>query len=317
MINLATTFLLALIRRIKRGGLIINEHTLTVAQTRFHVSVLRRWFEFISLEELPRRLARPAKRPFCLLTFDDGKRSNFTETAPELERQRVPAAFYVTTDALTTGTCLWFDRRNQLVKAIGHCPAGLELDNLKQLPFDLLMKRLTRACARYGFEPLEESAEQQPMSWTDARSLRRRGFAIGAHGLTHAILTRETRKRAFAEIEESMAKVSREVGVTCTSFAFPNGNYDAALTRHALLCGARTVMTTDPAWTDERSALWQLPRVQLFGSASRSRIEAKIALAGLKGILSNPNGGGRRGHRPVPGEEGTLPTTVPVPRMGH
>jgi peptidoglycan/xylan/chitin deacetylase (PgdA/CDA1 family) len=313
MINLAATFLLALVRRIRRGGVIINEHTLTKTQTRFHVRVLSRWFDLIKLADLPQRLARPTRRPFCLLTFDDGKRSNFTETAPELERLRVPAVFYVTTDPLTTGSCLWFDRRDQLISAIGHCPAGLELDSLKQLPFDLLMDRLERACTTYGFKPQDESSEQRPMSWEEAHSLSRRGFTIGAHGLTHAILTRETRKRAFAEIEESLARVTCEVGTPCTTFAFPNGNYNSELTQHALLCGVRTVMTADPMWVDERAALWRLPRVQLFGSASRARIETKIALAAFKGALANPNGSGRHGRRAMQSEGGALPTAVSVP----
>jgi len=93
MFHFATSFLLALARQAKRGGVIINEHTLTAAQTRRHVEVLERWFDFIHLDELPRRLAEPGIRPFCLLTFDDGKRCNFTEVAPELECRRVPAVF--------------------------------------------------------------------------------------------------------------------------------------------------------------------------------------------------------------------------------
>ena len=118
MFPITMSFLLALVRQVKRGGVIINEHDLTSAQTRRHVEVLRRWFDFIRLDELPRRLAQPGRRPFCLLTFDDGKRCNVTEIAPELERLGVPAVFYVTTAFLTNGTALWFDRRKALVRAL-------------------------------------------------------------------------------------------------------------------------------------------------------------------------------------------------------
>ena len=134
MVNLAAMFLLALARRYKQGGVIINEHILTQAQTRLHVQVLSRWFEFIKLADLPARLAQRTRKPFCLLTFDDGKRSNFTETAPELERLGVPAVFYVTTEPLTNGSCFWFDRREQLVRALGRCPAGLDLDAPQTTP---------------------------------------------------------------------------------------------------------------------------------------------------------------------------------------
>jgi peptidoglycan/xylan/chitin deacetylase (PgdA/CDA1 family) len=293
MVRLATSILLALVRRLKPGGVIINGHTLTRSQMRLQVDALGRWFDFVRLEELPRRLRRRTKRPFCLLTFDDGKRSNFTEVAPELESRHVPAVFYVTTEPLSTGSWFWFDRRNELVKQLGYCPAGLELETLKSLPFSVLMKRLERAGANYGFIPANESDDFRPMSWDDARNLARRGFTIGAHGRTHAILTRETKERAFTEIEESLAKVSSELGAPCVTFAFPNGNYTQELAEHALGCGAATIMTTEPSWADDQSALWRLPRVQLFGEFSRSRIELKIALAALGGLLANPDGSGR------------------------
>jgi peptidoglycan/xylan/chitin deacetylase (PgdA/CDA1 family) len=316
MLNLAATFLLALARRYKQGGVIINEHTLTQAQTRFHIQVLSRWFEFIKLADLPARLAQRTRKPFCLMTFDDGKRSNFTETAPELERLRVPAVFYVTTEPLTNGSCFWFDRREQLVRAIGRCPAGLDLDALKQLPFDALMGRLERACAECQYKPGGEPDDLRPMSWDEARSLNRRGFTLGAHGLTHAILTCETRERAFAEIDQSLARVTDELGAPCTTFAFPNGNYDTELLQHARRCGASTVMTTEPTWADTTSALGHLPRIQLFGGASRARIESKIAMAAFRGILANPNGSGR-GYRHIPREGGAPSSGATVPEWGY
>jgi peptidoglycan/xylan/chitin deacetylase (PgdA/CDA1 family) len=290
MVNFAATLLLALVRETRVGGVIINEHTLTKAETCFHAHVLSRWFDFINLADLPSRLAHPARRPFCLLTFDDGKRSNFSETAPELERLGVPAVFYVTTEPLTTGRCFWFDRRNLLVRAIGHCPPGLEMDTLKQLPFDLLRERLDRACAEHQFAAAEDSDDLRPMSWEEVRSLKQRGFAIGAHGVTHAILTRETREAALAEVQASLALVTQETGAPCDTFAFPNGNYNRELAHQAVRCGSRTVMTTEPAWADRRAELWRLPRVQLFGSSSRAHIETKIAFAAFKGTLANPNG---------------------------
>lgn len=295
MLQLATSTLLALARRAKRGGVIINEHTLSAKQTRRHVETLGRWFDFIHIDELPQRLETSGRRPFCLLTFDDGKRSNFTEVAPELERQGVPAVFYVTTDFLSNGTPLWFDRRAALVRALGRCPAGLELDTLKRLPYDALTRRLDTAWDHAGIhlEELQLDDDTLPMSWENARALHRRGFTIGAHGLTHAILTNEMKERAFAEIEGSIRTVAAEMRAPCTTFAFPNGNYSAELLRHAHRCGATTVMTTEPRWMDILASRHTLPRIQLFGEFSRTRIELKIALAAVPGTLVNPDGTGR------------------------
>jgi hypothetical protein len=204
---------------------------------------------------------------------------------------------------------LWFDRHKALLRALGYCPPGLESQNLKQLPLAALNERLDRTCAQFGIRPEMQSDDVRPMSWEDARSLSRLGFTIGAHGLTHAILTRETQQTALAEIEQSLAKVSSELEAPCSTFAFPNGNYTPPLAQHALRCGASTVMTTEPNWTDNRSALWRLPRIQLFGEFSPARIQLKIALAAVRGVLANPDGTGRA-YRATPCESAALPVSA-------
>jgi peptidoglycan/xylan/chitin deacetylase (PgdA/CDA1 family) len=275
-----------------RVGIIINEHTLGRDETVLLVDALSRWFEFIALDDLPARLESPRRTPFCLLTFDDGKKSNATVTAPALRRLGVPAVFYVVSDFLSQEDPLWFDAYDALMERFETTPPGLERDALKKLPHKIRMARLRHEIDRLGVS-VPTSEDVQPMSWDEARRLAAEGFAIGAHGVSHAILTRESRETAFHEIADSLARVSRELGEPCRSFAFPNGNYDAALSRHAAACGATTVMTTDPTWVDGRTPLWCLPRIQLYGSSDPRHALLKIALAAVPGALLNPDGTGR------------------------
>jgi peptidoglycan/xylan/chitin deacetylase (PgdA/CDA1 family) len=284
---------MALAVRCRRGGVIINEHVPSADETRRHVEALARWFDFIALDQLSGRLAAPGRRPFCLLTFDDGKRSNVTACAPELERAGVPAVFYVVTGFLTDGRPLWFDRYRVLVARLGAAPAGLEAESVKRLPYATLLARLDEACARHGVEPDPTADDVRPMSWDDARALRRRGFEIGAHGVTHAILTLEPIEEARSSIRDSLATVAAEVG-RCTTFAFPNGNYTPELAQVARAAGATTVMTVEPTWVDQARPLWRLPRVQLFGPNDAGRIGLKLAVAATGRILANPDGTGRR-----------------------
>jgi peptidoglycan/xylan/chitin deacetylase (PgdA/CDA1 family) len=293
MLNLIGTISLALVRHFKTGGVIVNEHILDREQTRRHVEVLGRWFDFIHLNELPERLNRRSKRPFCLLTFDDGKRSNATVVAPELEKLGVPAVFFVVSSSLDGQTPLWFDRQKALRKKLGTVPPGLRLNILKGLPYAVLVDRVERACAQYGVEADLNDDDVGLMTWEQARSLHQRGFSIGAHGFAHAILTRETKPAALKNIEKSIAKVREEIGAPCTSFAFPNGNYTAELAQHAIRCGAKMVMTTEPTWADESFALWRLPRLQFFGTDSPGKIRLKTAVAATGLILSNPDGTGK------------------------
>jgi peptidoglycan/xylan/chitin deacetylase (PgdA/CDA1 family) len=293
MLNAIGTISLALVRHFKSGGIIVNEHVLDGEQTRRHVEVFGRWFDFIPLNELPERLNRPRKRPFCLLTFDDGKRSNAIAVAPELERLGVPAVFFVVSSSLDCQKPLWFDRYKALRKKLHTVPPGLQLHVLKQLPYALLVDRVERACAEYGVDANLEDDNVALMTWDQARVLRQRGFSIGAHGVTHAILTRETKLAALENIEKSIARVREEIGAPCSGFAFPNGNYTAELAQHAISCGAKMVMTTEPTWADESFALWRLPRLQFCGTDSPGKIKLKTAVAASGLILNNPDGTGK------------------------
>ncbi|MCU1242692.1 MAG: hypothetical protein JWO71_3418 [Candidatus Acidoferrum typicum] len=293
MLKALGTLSLALVRHFKTGGVIVNEHTLDREETRRHVEVLGRWFDFIQLNDLPERLDRPRKRPFCLLTFDDGKRSNATAVAPELEKLGVPAVFLVVSSSIDCKTPLWFDRQRALRKKLGTLPPRLDLNTLKQLPYALLVNRVERACSQYGVEADLDDDHVGLMTWEQVRGLHRRGFSIGAHGFTHAILTREPRLAALESIEKSITKVREVIGAPCSSFAFPNGNYTAELAQYAIRCGAKMVMTTEPTWADESTALWRLPRLQFGARDNAWKIELKIAIAASGLILKNTDGTGR------------------------
>lgn len=281
---------MTLASRLKAGGVIVNEHALTPEQIRVHVDALGRWFEFIHADDLPARIGRRGRKPFCLLTFDDGYRSCATSTGPELERLGVPASFFVVTGFMDGASPLWFDLYSRLRAKLGTHPPGLSPCTVKQLPHDLLAERVERACRRHGISVDLGDDSVASMTWDHVRSLHKRGFGIGAHGVTHAIMTRETREDAFENIARSIEKVGVETGTRCASFAFPNGNYTAELAKHAHGCGARLVMTTEPTWADGDFPLWRLPRVQLFGSQDRATIECKVAASATGRILESGDG---------------------------
>ncbi|MDD5303376.1 MAG: polysaccharide deacetylase family protein, partial [Elusimicrobia bacterium] len=205
----------------------------------------------------------------------------------------VPACFFVVTGFLGGEKPLWFNLYSLLQKKLGTMPPGLSPHLVKHLPHELLTERIERACRRHGVGADLDDDDVAPMTWDHVRALHAGGFSIGAHGVTHAIMTRETRSDAFENIAGSIARVSAETGAQCESFAFPNGNYTEELAKYAIQCGVRTVMTTEPTWADGRFPLWRLPRVQLFGVQDRGTVELKIAVSATGRILMNPDGTGK------------------------
>lgn len=279
--------------RLRAGGVVVNEHVLTLEQLRRHVDTLARWFEFIHPDDLAQRLAAPrGRKPFCLLTFDDGHLSNATIVAPELKRLGIPACFLVVTDFVGSRDVLWFTLYSRLRDKGCRLPPGLSARAIKHLPYDVLLPRLERACREHGIDRAPSDEHTAAMTWEHVRTLRRQGFGVGAHGTAHAILTRETREAARASVSKSIARVSAEIGGPCSAFAFPNGNYTAELARHALSSGAKLVFTVEPTWADRRCAAWRLPRVQLFDSHDAGRMELKLAVSALGRFVPSGDGTG-------------------------
>jgi peptidoglycan/xylan/chitin deacetylase (PgdA/CDA1 family) len=282
------------VRMSSRRGVIVNYHTLTAEQLSRHLEVLAPHFDFVSIDAVAARLHDTTRRPFCALTFDDGKRSNATTVAPVLDRLGVPAAFYVCTGFLDAGTRpLWFDRYDALARVVDPVTVGLGADIVKLLPAAERDARLDAACTRLGVDAELDDEDVAPMTWSDARALHSKGHAIGAHGTWHAIATVEAFDDAIVDIETSIATVRREVGA-CTSYAFPNGNSTEELARFARACGAETVLTTEPTWAGRGHAPWRLPRVQLFGEQTPDTIGLKLSVARVGRVLANPDGTRRR-----------------------
>jgi peptidoglycan/xylan/chitin deacetylase (PgdA/CDA1 family) len=290
-----TDKLIGLACRVKRGGVILNYHTLSAEQMREQLELWAPYFDFIHHDELGRRLESPGAKPFCLVTFDDGKKSNLTEAAPVLTKYGVAAVFYVVTK-FSDGElpALWFDTYRAFLKKVGGAPPGLETAQLKRLPLRERLERLESAYHAHGFRVQLDDDDSTALTWNDVRALKRQGHTIGAHSETHAILTTVPLAEARTEIERSMARVREEIGGPCVSFAFPNGNYTNELARYAMRQGARTVMTTDPTWTAVTDEPWRLPRVQMHPEQSASRQRFKVFAASFGCLLGNADDTGRK-----------------------
>lgn len=294
MLNSLSDLILSIGGRIKNGGVVINNHTQNGKQIRMQVETLGRYFDFIHHDELLSRLTQRKSKPFCLFTFDDGKKINAIETAPEMERLGVPGVFFVATEFLYHNIPLWFDVQEGLKKKLGALPADLELFALKQLPFAELKERIEKACNEYGVTVDMSNACIAPMSWDDARTLKNKGFTIGAHTTWHSILTNEPINTALTDIEHSINTVTKEIGSPCQSFAFANGNYTPYLAQHAMNCGVKTVMTTEPMWAKETFPAWKLPRIQMHNYYNNKHVILKVVAAMPGVLLKNNDGTGRR-----------------------
>ena len=196
-----------------------------------------------------------------LLTCDDGLLNNLTEMLPVLQQEEVRCLFFVTgASAEETRSTLWYEdlflfflRARAGVFAFSH--AGIEIrgelrsrDQRLALWWDTV-KRLSQVNAetRRAFvqnagrelsaaptnSSMTESARERDsalcrrfglMTLAELRTLAAAGMTIGAHTMSHPMLSQMPAELARAEIVECRAKLAAASQKDVWAFAYPFGD---------------------------------------------------------------------------------------------
>lgn len=226
------------------------------------------------------RLGRLPRGAACI-TFDDGYADNHACAAPILERHGACATFFIST-AFIDGGRMWNDT---VIEAVRAAPAGLlDWPDLGLEPVELGDASSRVAAYRRMLETLKyRSAEERedlvreiaqraglparcPLMMTREQvcDLRARGMELGAHTLTHPILSRLDTTAARHEIAGSREILGSWLGEPPKLFAYPNGrpgrdfsSRDVELVRE---CGFLAAVTTAAGCARVGDDLMQLPR---------------------------------------------------------
>jgi peptidoglycan/xylan/chitin deacetylase (PgdA/CDA1 family) len=238
-------------------------------------------------------------RAVCV-TFDDGYANNFEVALPILVAHKIPATVFVAPGYLNGGRMF----NDTIVEIARRAPVELDLR-----PEGLGVVRLTdwQARGRVANDLINRLKYLEPEERRDAaesiaarcairlpddlmmtdeqvRLLHRAGVEIGAHTVSHPILTRVRADSARREIAESKTMLEAIVGARVTSFAYPNGrphsDYDVSHVAFAKECGFDCALSTAWGAAVAGSDLWQIPRIAPWDSAAlRYGLRTSLAFA--------------------------------------
>jgi peptidoglycan/xylan/chitin deacetylase (PgdA/CDA1 family) len=211
-----------------------------VADFAAQMDVVRATCSVIPLVEAVERLYKRSLPPnAACITFDDGYANTLTCAAPVLEKRGLPATVFITTGYLQGGR-MWNDTVIESVRRAGEeldlTPIGLgrfELRNmsarrhaaqvlrrkLKYLDSEDRAQKTSRIAEIVG----RELPEDLMLSAPQVKGLIRRGIGVGAHTVSHPILTRVDDVTARREIVASKATLEEVTGSRVELFAYPNG----------------------------------------------------------------------------------------------
>jgi peptidoglycan/xylan/chitin deacetylase (PgdA/CDA1 family) len=255
--------------------------------------VRRASFDIVSLDEAHFRLTEgDVRRPFVCLCFDDGYKDTLEFAYPVLRRHGLPFAIYVASDYPSGHGDPWWLALEEAVGRVDRLEARIDgalrrlrcvTPSEKERTYRRLYHWLrvidekdARAfvlelCANAGLES-HTLGRELLLSWDEIRQLAADPLVtIGAHTRRHYALAKLTLAEAFAEIEESVRRIERELDRPCRHFAYAYGDPASAGPREFSIVkelGLKTGVTTRQGPIGANGPLWlmALPSIWLDGS---------------------------------------------------
>ncbi|MFC1584530.1 polysaccharide deacetylase family protein [Fibrobacterota bacterium] len=182
-----------------------------------------------------------------VITFDDGFENNLTLAAPVLEKEGVPACFYITTGFIESNGMSWIDKIETCLEAaepgelrLPWKAAGIRFashqerialleeirDHAKKdsrMDFDQLVSLIASQCGLkkpVGSQlPLDKKMDWEQVNTLASHSL----FTIGGHSHNHGILSFLDTDELRRELDTSIALIKKKTGIPIHHYSYPEG----------------------------------------------------------------------------------------------
>jgi peptidoglycan/xylan/chitin deacetylase (PgdA/CDA1 family) len=297
---------------------LVPGNVVTVPQLRAALRFLRLHnYEIVSLDELPERLRRQSSRRIAAITLDDGYLDNLLFAAPVCREFDAPFCVFATTGFIGRITLPWWILLEEYILAndsieLNH-PSGRKygfscatyaaktaaFQQLTPVAFAnpaAMLQALTRAYLSAGLS-VAATVDRTVLSWDQLTTLSRDPLAtIGAHTVSHPLLSNLSESEARSEIEESRQELQMRLGAPVRHVAYPFGSSAECGPREFRLAEelgfATGVTSMRGTLRGPRYDLFGLPRIAL--SAVPHAASLRYLRVCLNGVWNGPANWWRR-----------------------
>ena len=267
---------------------------------KWNVISLRQYLEL-------RTSRRPVPPYTVILTIDDGYRDFYAIAYPLLKKHNLPATFFVTTRFVDGDFWLWHDRIDYALRTTRKQTFQLDFPDARRSftmhgdeDIHQVWQALSDHCVSVPnrekwatIRRLEETLHVSPPSevplayaaatWAHLREMAADGIEIGAHSVSHPILSKISPENLANEIAGSKNAIESELRQPVVSFCYPNGqeedinNQVVAHVQKAGFSGATYGCHLD------FSDLYKLPRMGI----GNDMVDFRWKVSGLEMLLNH------------------------------
>jgi len=290
----------------------LDGHLITAEAFERQIRLLRAKYSLISPGEFARWSEGRSELPprAVLLTCDDGLLNSFTDMLPIIAKLDVPFLFFVTGASCSDrASTLWYEQLyiwllrggRKLVLRVPWQPEPLLVQGRTQVNqlWREVIGKLSRLDASSRNQLLKDLRTQISISenWeskyshnaplrrifcmlnaTELRKLVEAGVSIGAHTMSHPMLSKMPADLAFEEIAQSRMCLEQALGIEVWALSFPFGNSEAVSARESDLARQAgfkfAFMNVENASSGD---YFSFPRVHVSAGMSLAEFEAHVS----------------------------------------
>ncbi len=236
---------------------------------------LTKHYNLVSMTDIARYLREGAQLPknALAITVDDGNRDFFINAYPVFQAHQIPVTVFLVSGFLDGDFWLWWDQIRYILERTkvpqfvfpilpGQPPVifKLETSDQRECAIETITRTLkyltnnerrpilsTLAETLNETIPIDPPSHMAPMTWAEVRQLGKHRVDLGAHTVTHPVLSRVTDpQNLFIEIDRSKKRIEQEIGQPVTHFCYPYGlkeDFNLETTKALDQCHFQTAVT--------------------------------------------------------------------------
>jgi peptidoglycan/xylan/chitin deacetylase (PgdA/CDA1 family) len=272
-------------------GNLVSKDTL-----RKQLQLLKRQYHVISPDDFRKWIDGRAEIPAraVLITCDDGLLNTLTDMLPMLEGEGIPCLFFVLgTSCSEEESRLWYEELYLLLACQGNNakeswgPAGFRAYWWQKVQEGSGLDRCERGewlnnlQSRCKATPNHAAVKRwKLLNAGELRQISAAGMEIGAHTVSHPVLSACSEEVARREIEESKQAIERALGKPVWAFAYPFGNPETMGEREVQLAreaGFTCAFVNTGGGAVDRSQPFMLSRTHVTAQMNLGEFEAHLS----------------------------------------